>query len=71
MEENKINLVDNFRKKIKGVEELKKSILQKAFSGELTEGESSRMLWTGLEDEQDDLSAVANKAAEPETEYEM
>ena len=46
------------------LEELKKSILQKAFSGELTAGESG---FAGLEDQQDGEVA---RAAESNLEYE-
>lgn len=56
----------NLNVRLENLDELKKSILQKAFSGELTGGESG---FTGLKDEQDGLGDVS-KAAEPEIEYE-
>lgn len=55
-----------YETKLKSLEELKKSILKKAFSSGLTGGESG---FTGLKDEQDGLGDVS-KAAEPEIEYE-
>ena len=60
-----ITLKDRYEAKLLSLEELKKSILQKAFSGELTGGESGFM---GLKDLQD---KIVNKAAEVETEYEV
>lgn len=56
-------LIELYQKKLNDIEELKKTILQKAFSGELTGGEPG---FAGFEDEQDGLVA---KAAEPGVEY--
>jgi type I restriction enzyme, S subunit len=61
----KEELLSAYNKRLSSLEELKKSILQKAFSGELTGGESGFM---GLKDLQD---KIVNKAAEVETEYEV
>lgn len=55
-------LIENYNYKIQALNELKKSILQRAFSGELTE--LSEAGFTGLEDSQD-LSI----AAEPPAKY--
>lgn len=56
-------LIQNYTLGRNSLGELKKSILQKAFSGELTVGEAGL---AGFEDEQDGL---VSKAAEPEVEY--
>ena len=61
--ESKVNiLIGQYDKRIVHLEELKKSILQQAFSGELTKGSASGL--TGLEDEQD-----LGVAAEPQESY--
>jgi len=54
--------IQNYKRQLSLLEELKKSILQEAFSRQLTGAESA-----GLEDAQDKAD---NKAAEPEEEYE-
>ncbi|MFY0685313.1 MAG: restriction endonuclease subunit S [Balneola sp.] len=59
-----VQLLRILKQKSPLLEELKKSILQKAFSGELTGGESG---FAGFEDEQD---VLGSKAAEPGVEYE-
>ncbi len=61
--DNVDELILGYNKQIESFEELKKSILQKAFSGELTGGESGL---AGFRDEQDEL---VSKATEPEVEY--
>lgn len=58
-------LIKSYRSKIEALDDLKNSILQKAFSGELTRGEPG---FTGFEDEQDKL---VGKATEPTGVYKV